>query len=54
MPAEASDPHLHDGGVYHCPGVPGEKRRLMSIDNFTDHLSELQIKVIGAHNGTLA
>jgi hypothetical protein len=24
MPAEASDPHLHDGGIYHFPGVPGE------------------------------
>jgi hypothetical protein len=24
MPAEASNSHLHDAGIYYCPGVPGK------------------------------
>jgi hypothetical protein len=31
MSEKASNPHLHDRGVYHCPGMYGEKREL---DNY--------------------
>jgi hypothetical protein len=31
MFAETSDPHLHDSGIYYCPGMSGEKWELNNL-----------------------